>query len=112
LLQALVLYVSFLGAAWFKEGAFLREQWGLLRLAIPAGMAMLGLILEGAYSTPGRRSSISPRSRARSRVGACIAGRVLGWQSSSRRPTLDHGLWMRYGLTGVFRRPDVVSAGR
>jgi hypothetical protein len=59
LMQAFVLYVSFLGAAWFKDGAFLREQWGLLRLAVPAGMALLGLILEDAYANPGRRSRLS-----------------------------------------------------
>jgi hypothetical protein len=59
LIQAFALSVSFLGAAWFKDGTLLREQWGLLRLAIPVGMAMLGLILEDAYAKPGRRSSLS-----------------------------------------------------
>jgi hypothetical protein len=46
LMQAFALYVSFLGAAWLKDGAFLSERWGLPRLAIPAGMAMLGLVLD------------------------------------------------------------------
>ena len=58
LMQAFVLYASFLGAAWLKDSAFLSGQWGLLRLAIPAGMAMLGLILEDTYATPGRRSQL------------------------------------------------------
>ena len=58
LIQAFVLFVAFLGAAWLRDGAFLREQWGLLRLAIPAGMAMLGLILEDTYANPGRRSAL------------------------------------------------------
>jgi hypothetical protein len=58
LMQAFVLYVSFLGAAWFKDGALLQEQWGLLRLAVPAGMALLGLILEDAYARPGQRSPL------------------------------------------------------
>jgi len=59
LMQALALYASFLGAAWLKDRAFLSEPWGLVRLAIPAGMAMLGLILEDAYAKPGRRSQLS-----------------------------------------------------
>jgi hypothetical protein len=52
LLQAFALYASFLGAAWLNGGG---EP---LRLAIPAGMAMLGLMLEDAYSRPGARSCL------------------------------------------------------
>jgi hypothetical protein len=59
LMQAVALYASFLGAAWLKDRAFLSAQWGLLRLAIPAGMAMLGLILEDTYAKPGRRSPLN-----------------------------------------------------
>jgi hypothetical protein len=58
LMQAFALYASFLGAAWLKDRTFLSEQWGLLRLAIPAGMATLGLMLEDAYARPGRRSPL------------------------------------------------------
>ncbi|MFI5382271.1 MAG: hypothetical protein ACHRHE_23495 [Tepidisphaerales bacterium] len=59
LMQAFALYASFLGAAWLEDRAFLSKQWGLLRLAIPAGMAMLGLILEDAYAKPGRRPPLN-----------------------------------------------------
>lgn len=59
LMQAFALYVSFLGAAWFKDPALLRVRWGLTRLAIPVGVALLGLILEDAYAKPGRRSPLS-----------------------------------------------------
>jgi hypothetical protein len=65
LMQAFALYASFLGAAWLKDGAFLTEHSGLFRLAIPAGMAMLGLLVEDAYAKPGRRS---PLYRARGPV--------------------------------------------
>jgi hypothetical protein len=58
LMQAFALYGSFLGAAWLKDRAFLSEQWGLMRLAIPAGIALLGLILEDTYAKPGRRSTL------------------------------------------------------
>jgi hypothetical protein len=60
-IQAFALYSSFLGAAWLTEGALPREQWGFLRLAIPAGIAMLGLILEDTYARPGRRSPLTQR---------------------------------------------------
>jgi hypothetical protein len=59
LIQAFALYISFLGAAWLKDGAVLRERWGVLRLAIPAAMAMLGLILDDTYANPGRRSALN-----------------------------------------------------
>jgi hypothetical protein len=58
LIQAFALYASFLTAAWFKDPSLLQAQWGLLRLAIPPGMALLGLILEDAYTAPGRLSPL------------------------------------------------------
>ena len=59
LIQAFALYMSFLGAAWLGDPAVLREPWGLLRLAIPAAMVMLGLILDDTYAGPGRRSALN-----------------------------------------------------
>jgi hypothetical protein len=59
LMQAFALYVSFLGAAWLKDRTLVSRQWGLLRLAIPAGMGMLGLLLDDTYAKPGRRSTLS-----------------------------------------------------
>ncbi len=56
LIQAFALYASFLAAAWLQDGPLLSERWGLARLAIPASMALLGFILEGAYANPTRRS--------------------------------------------------------
>ena len=58
LIQAFALYASFLTAAWFKDASLLQAQWGLLRLAIPPGMALLGLMLEDAYAAPGHRSPL------------------------------------------------------
>jgi hypothetical protein len=58
LLQAFALYTSFLGAARLKDQLFLSEQWGLVRLAIPAAVAILGLILDDAYARPGRRPTL------------------------------------------------------
>lgn len=56
LIQAFSLFLSFLGAAWLKNRGFLSLHASLLRLAIPAAAAMLGLILEDLYAQPGQRS--------------------------------------------------------
>jgi len=53
LMQAFALYLSFLGAAWLRDRSFLFTDWALLRLAIPAAVAMLGLILEDAWTQAG-----------------------------------------------------------
>jgi hypothetical protein len=58
LIQAFALYISFLSAAWWADRAILQEQWGLLRLAIPAAMGILGLVLEDAYASRARRSPL------------------------------------------------------
>jgi hypothetical protein len=55
LLEAFALCLSFLTAARYKDANFLIEPWGLMRLAIPAAMALIGLMLEDAYARPGRR---------------------------------------------------------
>jgi len=55
MLQVLAIYGSFLLAAWLKDRAFLNEPWGLLRLALPAGLMLVALILEDAYAKPGWR---------------------------------------------------------
>jgi hypothetical protein len=59
LIQGFVLYTSFLGAAWLREGATAEEHRGLLRLAIPAVTVMPGLILDDAYAKAGQRSALN-----------------------------------------------------
>ena len=82
-MQAFALYLSFLTAARFQDASLLQAQWGLLRLAIPAGMTLFGLILEDAYAIPGRRSPLSlvrgPLHRPR--TGAPLAGHAPVTQS-------------------------------
>lgn len=78
LMEAFALYLSFLGVAWKLDGAsFLYEQWGYLRLAIPAAVALLTLKLEDAYAVPERRSPLTPILQATfgfSMVCLCEAG--------------------------------------
>lgn len=55
-IQAFGLYMSFLGATWLGEGAVPRAPWLLLRIAIPAALAMLGMILDDTYASRVGRS--------------------------------------------------------
>lgn len=57
LIQAFAFYVSFLFAAWLNGAALLRDEWGLVRLAAPAAVAMVGVLLADAYASPGSRPS-------------------------------------------------------
>lgn len=63
LIQAFVLYLSFLGAAWFSgwfsDRTLLGERGALIRLAIPVVVAIAGLILDDAYEKPGPRPATS-----------------------------------------------------
>jgi hypothetical protein len=56
LMQAVALYLSFLGAACQEGKAFLLQDSVLLRLAIPPIWVVFGLILDDAYAVPGKRS--------------------------------------------------------
>jgi hypothetical protein len=82
LLEAFVLCLSFLTAARYKDANFLTEPWGLMRLAIPAAMALVGLMLEDAYARPGRRSPVNAIVAPVFGLGiACLSQLVLsgGW---------------------------------
>lgn len=59
LIQAFVLYLSFIGAAWFSDPTLLAQRGGLIRLAIPVVFTIAGLILDDAYAKPGQRSAKS-----------------------------------------------------
>lgn len=56
LMEALLLYISFLSALWFMNRAMLYAQWGLLRPAIPAAIATTILLLYDAWTAPEKRA--------------------------------------------------------
>jgi len=58
LIEASILYLSLLADAWLTGGAILREEGGLLRLAIPACTATLGLLVDDTYAKSDRRSAV------------------------------------------------------
>ncbi len=60
LLESLIVYISFLVAAWMLDPRYMSTQWGLLRLAIPGAAILIGLLLADAYSAPVRLSPLMP----------------------------------------------------
>lgn len=55
IMHAAVLYLSYLVAAWRAGNTFLFKDLGLLRLAIPPACVLVGLMLDDAYSLPGKQ---------------------------------------------------------
>lgn len=58
LMEAFALYLAFLGATFLQDRTFLLEQNALLRLALPCVAALVGLLLEAAYTRPGTRPAL------------------------------------------------------
>jgi hypothetical protein len=83
LMQAFALYLSFLCASWFKDAALLRSQWGLLRLAIPAGITLIAVMLEDAYARPGRRSAMGMARGPMLGVVCALVSQGMLWSGSA-----------------------------
>jgi len=99
-MHAVVLYLYFFGAAWFKAPALLYERWGLWRLAIPCAAGMLVLLLEGAYAdlrdAPALRLLRGPMFAL---AGACVSQAAL-W--ADRSPlTLPFSIVLLGGLLAL-----------
>jgi hypothetical protein len=74
LMDAMLLYASFIGAAWQLDRELLYQHSGLLRLAIPVAATLIALMLSDAYARPGKRSPLRPLVQATIGVGfACFA---------------------------------------
>jgi hypothetical protein len=58
LMEALLLYASYLAAAWYTDRKALMDQWECLRLAIPAVLAVAFMMLEDAWSRVGEKSAL------------------------------------------------------
>jgi hypothetical protein len=60
-MEACVLYISFLAAAWkLDPRLFVQESWWLLRLWVPVAAALATLVLWDAYADPKRRPPLRP----------------------------------------------------
>lgn len=74
LMDAILLYVSFIAAAWQLDRQLLYYQAGLFRLAIPVAPALIALMLGDAYARPGKPSVLRPLMQVALGVGfACFA---------------------------------------
>jgi len=94
LLQAFVFYICFLGADKLNGGAVLRDAWGLVRCAIPAVMALLGLVLADTYSNPAPRPPHPARSPL---AGVLIAAASQGLLAIGRPEVAIPRLTLLYG---------------
>jgi hypothetical protein len=80
LMEAFALYISFLAAAWRFEGLpFLYTQRGFLRLAIPAAVALVALILADAYANPRKRAGLTPILEAALGVALAFLSQSALW---------------------------------
>lgn len=77
LMEAFILYTSFLAAAWYKDRTFLNGQWGLLRLAIPAAIALVVLMLDDAYARPGKPSLLKQIRGPALGVGVALLSQAI-----------------------------------
>jgi hypothetical protein len=50
MMEALLIYASYLTAAWYTDKTLLMESWGFFRLAIPAVLAVAFMMFEDAWS--------------------------------------------------------------
>jgi len=55
LMDALLVYGSFLAAAWYVARTLVTDEGGLVRLAIPSGLTLLYLLISEAFTAPLRR---------------------------------------------------------
>lgn len=58
LMQATILYVSFMGATWYQGKTSLFDDPGFVKLAIPTAWVVFGVAIDDAYSSPGKRSML------------------------------------------------------
>ena len=73
LMEALLLYISFLSALWYVDRSMLDDQWGLLRPAIPAAIAITVLLLYDAWSPPEKQAPLRSPLRIVIALGsACL----------------------------------------
>ncbi|HWC00724.1 MAG TPA: hypothetical protein VG672_28655, partial [Bryobacteraceae bacterium] len=83
LIQAFVSYLSFLAAAWLADRTLLYEQRGFLRLAIPAILILLGLILDDTYAKPGQRSAANLTRGPLLGVMTALASQGMLWAGNT-----------------------------
>jgi hypothetical protein len=76
LMEAIVLYSSYLAAAFFLDKSLLTDALGFSRLGLPIAISLLVLVLADAYADPKNRSPLKPM------LGAAL-GAAFAWLSQA-----------------------------
>jgi hypothetical protein len=71
MMEALLIYASYLAAAWYTDKTILMDPWGFFRLAVPAVIAVAFMAIEDAWSPVRERSPL--RLTGEVAVGALFA---------------------------------------
>ncbi len=58
MMEALLIYASYLTAAWYTDKTVLMDEWGFLRLVVPAVLAVAFMMVEDAWSRVKERSAL------------------------------------------------------
>jgi hypothetical protein len=58
MMEALLIYASYLAAAWYADRTLLMSQWGFFRLVAPTVLAVAFMVLEDAWAPVRKRSPL------------------------------------------------------
>lgn len=107
LMEALLLYVSFLSALRYMNRAMLNDQWGLLRPAIPAAIAVAILLLYDVWAPPEKHAPF----RTGLRVVVALAGACLCQIAAVPREVAVFGAGIAALLVSTVRMLFLPGAG-
>jgi hypothetical protein len=78
LMETLSVYLSFAAAAWYLgEQNFLYHHAGFVRLAIPTSVAVVALLFCNAYSSPEKKSFITPILQSAGSLSLAFLGQAV-----------------------------------
>jgi hypothetical protein len=84
LLEAFALYLSLVGTTWLMAPkSFVYDDWGLLRPAVPAAVALITLVFVDAYADPKKKSLVKPMLQAGLGIGFAFLSQATFWATNS-----------------------------
>ena len=75
MMEALLIYASYLAAAWYTDRTLLADEWGFFRLAVPPVLAVAFMMVEDAWSRVKER--LAPRLTGEVAMGTLFAFLVM-----------------------------------
>jgi hypothetical protein len=82
-MHAIVLYLSFFGAAWLEVPTLVYERWGFWRLAIPCTPGLLALLLEDTYANRSPASALRLLRGPMFALAAALVSQAALWADGS-----------------------------